>query len=96
MTKERHIVFGVSDISAVRVRCSIKNCQGEMVIDPIGINRRELPDGCPFCRAPWIADPKKSSPESDLIHAINLILDRSHQPSVSLLFELDDDGTEIE
>ena len=94
MTKEQRIIFGVSDIAAVRVRCTSDNCQGEMIIGLNGINNRELRGGCPFCHAPWIADPRKSSPEADLIHAINLIRERSHQPRVSLLFELDDDGPE--
>ena len=94
MTKEQRILFGVSDIAAVRVRCASENCQGEMIIDLDGINNRELLAGCPFCHEPWIANPNKSSPEADLIHAINLIRDRSHQPRVSLLFELDDNGPE--
>ena len=94
MTKEQRVIFGVSDIAAVRVRCTSDNCQGEMIIGLDGINNRELRGGCPFCNAPWIANPKQSSPEADLIHAINLIRDRSHQPRVSLLFELDDDGPE--
>ena len=94
MTKEQRIIFGVSDLAAVRIKCASDNCQGEMIIGLDGINNRELQNGCPFCHVPWIADPRKSSPEADLIHAINLIRDRSHQPRVSLLFELDDDGPE--
>ena len=29
MTKEQRILFGVSDIAAVRIRCASDNCQGE-------------------------------------------------------------------
>lgn len=94
MTKEQRIIFGVSDLAVVRIKCASNNCQGEMIIGLDGINNRELQNGCPFCHVPWIADPRKSSPEADLIHAINLIRDRSHQHRVSLLFELDDDDPE--
>ena len=52
MTKEQRILFGVSDIAAVRVRCASENCQGEMIIDLDGINNRELLAGCPFCHEP--------------------------------------------
>ena len=45
MAKETRIVFGVEDIKAVRLWCSISTCNREVLV-PIG---SEPPSACPFC-----------------------------------------------
>ena len=89
MAKERKILFDLSEVTAVRLKCKEESCKGEIVLDP---NRGQvMPTTCPLCRLTWIY--REVPAESTLIDSINAIRGNGDGP-VDLFIELKDDGPE--
>ena len=92
MVKERRVLFGVTDIKAVRLRCG--SCCGDLLLPRTESGEAPgIPEVCPFCQMGWT--PLESSgppPEYRLVDAIYRVW-RARQRargSVSVVFEADD------
>ena len=86
MTKETRIVFGIEDLTAVRIECA--ECGGEAVHRLEG-RYMPVPDACPWCNRQWRHPPQ---PGEDLVRMfLELLrsLPEQRDPSVLLRFELD-------
>lgn len=53
MTKKRQLVFGIGDITELRIRCRKEQCQREILVDLERRPQYALPTHCPFCSEPW-------------------------------------------
>ncbi len=92
MTQEAKIVFGLEDISKIRVVC--RKCGGEVAI-PLRKNalKRDygIPESqCPYCGTPWSATGRLA--EFGLVFDIRALASRKEESSpspVELRFEMD-------
>ena len=88
MTREHRIVFALSDLTAIQLRCS--KCRAEVAQAPAAAT---LPLQCPVCSASWLRLPAGADQTAGVIEAIRAALQpTAHEPLVDLRFALDADG----
>ena len=88
MVKETRIVFGLEDISRIRVQCG--KCDNEVALKPNGQELPpSLPMSCPHCGTFWSHSGARRVLAQDFVNELHREL-RASSP-VKLLLELDDD-----
>ena len=90
MTKERRIVFDVSDITAVRIKCL--RCKHENLIDIEERKTYSVPNNCPHCNEPWN---HSYLAEADLTRALYGVR-AAPSSKMSLRLEMKDDVDDLD
>ena len=87
MVKQTRIIFGIDDITSVRVKCN--NCDGELVFQ---LDKTlSLPLACPQCRSSWSMVSDQRFVEIRLLTQLQNSLRSADSSPVNILFEMEDE-----
>ncbi len=89
MVKETRIIFGIGDITNVRLCCT--NCKGE-VMCPLRADYT-LPNRCPYCEDNWNGMRNTQGLAVQFISDMRHLL-RQQNPPITIRLELDGDAAE--
>ena len=89
MVKEKKIVFGLKDITSIRIQCG--KCAGVILLK-LGTDAMppNIPRACPHCEEPWQHPGAGKVLEQCLLNELHRELRATNGP-VQFFFELDDD-----
>ena len=88
MMKEHRVVFALSDLTAIHLRCA--TCAARVVLSLA--HRISTPEHCPVCDARWVQP--AGDRNAACLEAIRAYLQNASRDAmpVDLLFELDENG----
>ena len=84
MVKQTRLIFDLSDVAQVVLRCKVKNCTGEVANSLADF---EVPHHCPQCKEEWEA-PKGTT--WALLRQMNVMLEGAELP-MTIRFAIDGD-----
>ena len=82
--KETRQIFSVADIKAIRLKCSGKDCQAEVVLSPVF----PYVERCPQCGQAWRGQRNRHDANDLLLNAIKEIIEQPPE-LVTIRFEID-------
>ena len=87
VTKEQRILFGLSDIKHIRIKCNKPNCGEETLFSTTG--HALIPQGCPYCNRPW-HDGQKRIHELEFVALIREEIERQESSQIKIRLEIED------
>ena len=87
MTKEQRILFGLSDIKHIRIKCEQPNCKEETLFSTTG--ETLIPRSCPYCNSPW-DNGRERIHELDFVALIREEIKRQESSQTRIRMEIED------
>ena len=85
MTKEQRILFGLSNIKHIRIKCNKPNCEEETLFSTTG--HASIPFDCPYCNSPW-RDGQKRIHELEFVALIREEIERQESSRIKIRLEI--------
>ena len=87
MTKEQRILFGLSEIKHIRIKCERPNCKEETLFSTTG--HALIPTSCPYCNSPW-SDGRDRIHEIEFVALIREEIERQESSKIKIRLEIED------